>query len=108
MSNKEESQLQIRELGFMDIFPMSKIVGKLKLKLKFEQGLSQEEVGYELAYRVFSNIHLAEKEVISFVSSLLGITVQEVKKLGLKEFVSVITQLVSKDEFQPFLKQAMK
>ncbi|MFL0361804.1 hypothetical protein ACH0BF_02145 [Pseudobacillus sp. 179-B 2D1 NHS] len=105
---KQEKELEIRGLTYKDIFPMSKIISKLNIKLKFEKGLSQEEIGFELASRVLSGLHLAEKEITDFLSSLLQVKPKELERLGFEVLFEVFSQLSKSEEFDRFLKLASK
>ncbi|KIL74368.1 hypothetical protein [Bacillus badius] len=106
--SKQEKELEIRGLTYKDIFPMSKIISKLNIKLKFEKGLSQEEIGFELASRVLSGLHLAEKEITDFLSSLLQVKPKELERLGFEVLFEVFSQLSKSEEFDRFLKLASK
>lgn len=105
---KQDKKLEIRGLIYKDIFPMSKIISKLNLKFKFDKGLTQEEIGIELATRVLGGLHLAEKDITDFISSLLQIKPKELEALGFDAFFDVFIQLSKSEEFDRFFKLASK
>lgn len=95
----------MRNLIMSDVYKMSKILGKMHLKLD-TKGKGQEEVGAEMAVKFAENLHMAEAEVNDFLGSLIGITGDDFGKLGFMEAAKYIDEFKNLDGVADFLKLA--
>ena len=74
--------------------------------LKVEQvGIS---IGLDIAGIIVSNFPKAETEIQSFLASLTGKKLAEIKVMGLADYGELIMMVVMKEEFQDFFKRVMK
>lgn len=101
-------KITVRKLEFGDIFTLSKIYEKLDLQLNFDPEINTEAMKTLIFDELFKKLYKAEKEVISLVGSLTGLTSKDVKSMGIAFTIDVITQLISDDDFNVFLQQAKK
>ena len=71
-----------------------------------------EEIGFgiifDVAGIVISNIPKAEDEIQSFLASLTGMKVSEIKKMPLADYGEMIMDVVLKEDFLDFFKRVMK
>mgnify|MGYP003320681909 CR=1 FL=1 len=71
-----------------------------------------EQVGFsvifDIAGIIVSNIPRAEEEIQTFLSSLTGMKVADIKKLPLADYGEMIMDVVMKEDFQDFFKRVMK
>ena len=117
-----ENKIELRKLCAKDLFPMMKIVSKIKIR-EFkgcfdninagdtEDGLKTPEtiirrIGIEAAFNiadvVLTNIGCCENDVYSFFADLSGMKPSEIKHLEMSEFAEMFIQLVMKEEFKDF------
>jgi hypothetical protein len=117
-----ERQLTVRKLGFGDVFPMSKILKKINLKIDASEIANKinpedlkkpdalERVGLlailPIIHQALENIHLAESEVNDFLGSLVGMSGKDFSQLSLEEGIFVIGQLARQKQVASFLKSA--
>lgn len=77
----------------------------------FKDG-NAEQVGFSVVFDiagiVIANIPKAEDEIQSFLASLTGQKLSEVKKMPFADYGELIIQVVMKDDFQDFFKRVMK
>lgn len=104
----KEKTYTLRELKTGDIFSMSKILKKMDIKVEVQKGMTQEQVGFEIIKQVFSNLHMAEKEVADLLGDMVGITGREFQELSLNESMEIISQFKELDGIESFLKLANK
>ena len=104
----KEKTYTLRELKTGDIFKMSKVLKKMDIKIEVKKGMSQGQVGFEIINQIFSNLHMAEKEVADFMGDLVGITGNEFQELSLEDSMSIISQFKDLDGVESFLKLANK
>lgn len=104
----KEKTYTLRELKTGDIFSMSKILKKMDIKVEVQKGMTQEQVGFEIIKQVFSNLHMAEKEVADLLGDMVGITGREFQELSLSESMEIISQFKELDGIESFLKLANK
>ena len=109
---------KVRELKTKDIYKMSKILKKLKLKVETTSNVMDEEgkevtrvksqvqLAAELILNLFENLGDAEKEANLFISDLVGLTVEEFEELPIIESVKIIKQVREMEGIKDFLKQA--
>lgn len=71
-----------------------------------------EKVGFSLTFDIagiiISNIPRAEDEIQSFLASLTGMKISEIKEIPFAEYGEMIIDVVTKEEFQDFFKRVMK
>jgi hypothetical protein len=106
----EIMQYQMRPLKTNDIFPMSKIIKKMNLKLdkvSFKDK-TQEQAGVEILLMAAENLHLAQEEVNSFLGSLVGITGQDFGELPIEDSLSIIQQFREQKGLSSFFNLAAK
>lgn len=99
---------EFRELKGNDIFKVSRILSKMDIKIEITEGMTQEQAGAELVLKIFSNLHLAQKEVNEFLGSLTGMTGKEVGELPLSEYLDYIEAFKNIDGIKDFLERASK
>jgi len=115
----EKKSMLVRELKTSDIFKMSKILKKMKLKInanaekiKDENGeeiiieKTQKQVGAEFILSIFENLHLAETEVNNFFADMVGIAPEEFAELHIDKTLQVINEFKGISGLSNFLKQA--
>lgn len=108
------------------VFALSEILDKMEISLdkelfnktvktdKLESVEDATQLGKEimisaiadLGIKVVSKIHKAKKEVLSFVADMSGTSVEEVKKLSLKELKEFFGELFATEGLKSFLSQA--
>lgn len=99
---------ELRNLKTSDIFKMSKILKKMDINIEIKEGMSQNQVGFEMINEIFSNLHLAEKEVSEFMGDLVGISGKEFDELPINVTAGIISQFKDLDGVESFLKLANK
>ena len=100
------SKNKLRSLKAGDLYPMSKILKKMGIKIDASDGKTQQQVGAEFIITVFENIHLAEKEVNEFLGSLISLTADEFAELPFDEIIEVIKEFKQLPGILSFFKQA--
>lgn len=104
----------MRDLKTSDIFKMSKIMNKIKLRDQIGEmfgnakGLEgkEAELGMTFIAMLFENMHLAENEISDFVGDIVGMTGQEFQDLPIKESIEIIKQLKERNDLADFFRQA--
>lgn len=99
---------ELRNLKTSDIFKMSKVLKKMDINIEIKEGMSQNQVGFEIINEIFSNLHLAEKEVAEFMGDLIGISGKEFEELPIDVTMEVMAQFKDLDGVESFLKLANK
>lgn len=112
---------EMRPLKTKDVYPMSKILKKLDVKLNLDLSRfagkkatekEQEEAGKELVLGLIKtaleNLHQAEEEVNGLLSSLVGITSEEFNELPIEDTLEIITLFKNQKGLAGFLKLAGK
>lgn len=101
--------MEIRELGFDDIFHLSNIIDKMEIKSdlnglfdevqkKIEAGNvvgAQAFLGGQIALLFFGKLHKAKEEIYVWFASLTGKSKEEIGKLGIKELTNLIKALLN-------------
>lgn len=95
----------MRRLIMSDVYKMSKILSKMKLKLNTKDK-EQEEIGADLIVSLTENLHLAEHEVNEFLGGLIGVTGEEFGNLGLMESAKHIEEFKNLEGVKDFLQLA--
>lgn len=116
----------VKTFDLETVFALSEILDKMEISLdkdlfnktvktdKLESIEDATQLGKEimisaiadLGIKVVSKIHKAKKEVLAFVSDMSGTSVEEVKKLSLKELKEFFGELFSTEGLKSFLSQA--
>ena len=129
--NENEKPYELRALTSKDIFPVFTIMGKIGFK-EFKSCFESDEVKkavkkvidsgddkdikesvgitvfIDIAGIVISNISSCEKDIYKLLSSLSGMTVQEIEELPLGTFTEMIVDVVKADGFRDFIKVVSK
>lgn len=100
----------MRELNTNDIFKMSRILGKLNLKMDFEIDNEDEnwdeKLGVSLLQKIAENLHLVQTEVNDFLGDLCGMSGEEFGKLPIKQTMKHIKEFQKLDGVADFFKLA--
>lgn len=115
----EEKKYNLRPLVATDMGQICKIitaVGVRQFKEAFNQddikGKSVESAGIDVLLGIagiaFSNIPKAEKEIQTFVASVTGMSLDQVRHLPFADYGEIILDIVTKQEFQDFFGRVMK
>ena len=118
MDNTEKSY-EIRPLVASDMGAICKIITAIGVrqfkecfKIEDFQGGNAEKVGFgvvfDIAGIIISNIPKAEEEIQTFLASLTGMKVADIKKLPLADYGEMIMDVVMKEDFRDFFKRVMK
>ena len=114
-----EKLYELRPLMASDMGAICKIITAIGVrqfkecfKVQDFQGKDVEAIGvgvlFDVAGIIISNIPKAEEEIQSFLASLTGMKVSEIKKLPLADYGEMIMDVVMKEDFQDFFKRVMK
>lgn len=114
-----EKKYELRPLVATDMGAICKIITKIGVrqfkecfKIEDFQGKNVEKIGFgivfDIAGIVISNIPRAEDEIQTFLASLTGMSVAEIKTLPLADYGEMIMEVVMKEDFQDFFKRVMK
>ena len=99
----------MRNLVFDDVFKMSEIMKKIKLKDDLDiAGMTVDEAGQELIMVIMENIHLARKEINEFMGGLNEMSAEEFSKLSLDQAMSCFNELKNQPGIQTFFKSASR
>ncbi|MDU2489635.1 MAG: hypothetical protein E7D27_03440 [Clostridium celatum] len=120
---EEAKRLKMRKLNGQDLFPMLKILSKVKVKdmvldfLKKRDKLSKskeltEEETKEIGMEVFAdiidtamcNLDLAKDEINRLLAILCNVTIDEIQSLGMIEYTTLVMEFLSKEELSDFFK----
>ena len=118
---------ELRKLKAKDIFPMCSIIKKIGID-EFKNCFNNPEitklvqssdekgdtlnasVGFAVVMDIVSiivgNLPKAEKEIYSFLASISNQTVQQIQDMEMVEFIGMIKDVVTKEEFKDFFNQA--
>ena len=110
---------ELRPLVASDMGAICKIITSIGIrqfkecfKVEDLQGGNLEQVGFsvlfDIAGIIVSNIPKAEDEIQTFLSSLTGMKVAEIKKLPLADYGEMVMEVIMKEDFQDFFKRVMK
>ena len=70
---------------------LSAIIDKLEIKIDDPKG-DLEKVGADMMVQIVSKAHKAEREIYEFIAGLSGLTVDQVKKLGIEDLKNMFTE----------------
>ena len=99
---------EMRPLKTSDIFAMSKILKKMKIKFEVEKGISQEAMGVQMIQKILENLHLAQHDVNDFLADLVGITGKDFNDLPITDTIKIIGLFKEQPGLVDFLKLANK
>lgn len=120
MSDKaQENVYEVRPLVATDMGAICKIItaiGVREFKGCFKvddfKGKNVEEVGFgvmfDIAGIIISNIPKAEADIQSFIASVTGLDVSDVKKMSFADYGELIVKIVMKEDFRDFFNRVMK
>lgn len=120
--------MELRKLVSKDIFPMCGILRKIgikELKTVIKESVSDgkkttaEALGLDLildvAELIISNLPSCEKEIYSFLESVIVTDAdsrkalrQELENMPIDEFAELIMDIIRKEEFRDFFRVALK
>ncbi|MCM8710541.1 hypothetical protein M2651_05810 [Clostridium sp. SYSU_GA19001] len=120
----EDNKLIMRTLSGQDLFPMLKILSKVKVKdmvldfLKKREELSKwekeftEEETKDIGMAVFAdiidtalcNLDLAKEDINKLLADLCNVSVNEIKKLSMIDYTTLVMEFFAKDELSDFFK----
>lgn len=130
--NAQENGYEIRPLVATDMGAICKIITAIGIRqfkecFKVEDfkggkdgkdgkdgkgGKSVEEIGFgvvfDIAGIVIANIPKAEEDIQTFVASVTGLSLMEVKGLPFADYGELIVKIVSKEDFRDFFSRVMK
>ncbi len=107
--------MEIRPLKTNDVFAASKIIKKIGIKFdvtrKNDEGetvfKTQEQMGSEAILQIVENLHQAQKEINTFLGSLVGKTGEEFGELDLiEEVIPIIDKFKENPKLANFFKLA--
>lgn len=102
----------MRPLKTADIFKLSGILRKLKLKKELAEmnvkEMTAEQFGLNLFFLLFENMDQAEKEIIDFFADIAGMKPEEFKEMGLDELGKFINELSNSPGIKDFFQSAFK
>lgn len=96
----------MRPLKNPDIFKMSRILKKLKIKVEVNDKTTQQQMGVQMIQQVAENLHLAEDEVNAFLADLVGIDVKEFAELPIEDTIKIIGLFKEQKGLASFLSSA--
>lgn len=119
---------EFRALCSKDIFPVCNIISKIGVK-EFKTCFDSDEVKkmiasagkdedvtsavgasifFDIAGIVMGNMSKCENEIYSFLSSVTGLKVAALQKMGLADFAELIIEFFKKDDLKDFMKVVSK
>jgi len=114
-----EKKYELRPLVAADMGAICKIISAIGIrqfkdcfKLEDFKNGNIEEVGFgvvfDLAGIVIANIPKAEEEIQTFIASVTGMKLSDVKKMPFADYGELIIAVVTKDDFKDFFGRVMK
>ena len=120
---------ELRKLAAPDIFSMSSILSKIgvgEIKKCFSSDEVKKLVGkdkttgkdkneksdttaigiaiaLEIGNVILSNLPKCENEIYAFLANLANVTIEDIRKLSMGEFLEMIVAVIQKEEFKDFL-----
>ncbi|WP_025027760.1 hypothetical protein [Caldalkalibacillus mannanilyticus] len=98
----------MRKLTFPDVFKVSRILKKMKIRPEILEDSSQESVGLDIIMKFLENLGDAEEEVTAFLADLKEMSMEEFKQLDLEQTAEVIKEFSEIPGLQSFLKVVSK
>lgn len=116
---ERNKKYELRPLVATDMGTICKIITAIGVRqfkdcFNVEQikGGDAQQVGFSVIFDVagiiIANIPKAEDEIQSFLSSLSGMKVTEIRKLPFADYGEMIIDVVTKEDFQDFFRRVMK
>lgn len=120
--------MEMRKLSSMDLFPLLNIMAKIGIKdliqevfkqraeyvKKAKEGKTESdsaivgaEVMAQITELVFMNIGRAQNEINTLLSKLCDVTKKEIESLSMSEYVGLVTNFLSQEEFKASLNVIM-
>lgn len=115
----EEKRYKLRPLVATDMGSICKIITAVGVR-QFKEAFKQEDIegksvraaGIDVLLGIagiaFSNIPKAEEEIQTFVASVTGMSLAQVRQLPFADYGEIILDIVTKQEFQDFFGRVMK
>ena len=115
----EEKKYKLRPLVATDMGSICKIITAVGIR-QFKEAFKQEDIegksvgaaGIDVLLGIagiaFSNIPRAEEEIQTFVASVTGMSLAQVRQLPFADYGEIILDIVTKQEFQDFFGRVMK
>jgi hypothetical protein len=107
----------MRKLLAKDIGPFTKVLVKMELKeslkeffrdkTKDKKAKEPGEVATDLVWLILENYPKAENDFFAFLAGLEGKTAEEIAELPAADFINLMTELFSGENF-PFFKSAVQ
>lgn len=98
----------MRSLVFKDVFTVSRILKKMKIRPEIVDGISQEQFGAEVFFKFIENIGDAEEEVIAFIADLKGIKAKELANMDFEQVNNLIEEFKEMKGLKGFFTQVGK
>ena len=92
----------MRELGWKDVFTVSRILKKMQIRFEYQEGMTMEQMGTRFFQAFLENIGDAEKEVTAFFADLKGIKPAVLEAYNMKETMEVIKEFKELPDLQAF------
>ena len=120
--------MELRTLTSKDIFPICGILKKIGIK-EFKEAFNNSveladtckdkknldallgvNTVFEIASIIISNIPSCEREIYTFVASVIkdDVGMKELMEMSMADFADIIADIISKQEFKDFFKVALK
>lgn len=118
---------ELRKLKAKDLFPMCSIIKKIgidefkscfnnpEISKLIENSNGKDEnlnasVGFAVVMDIVSiivgNLPKAEKEIYTFLANVSGLSVANIQDMEMAEFIGMIKDVITKEEFKDFFKAA--
>lgn len=98
----------MRNLGFKDIFTVSRILKKMNIKFEYQPGMDEKAIGTLFIQSFIESIGSAEAEVTAFLADLKGLNVEEIKNLSLDDTFDMIMEFKDLPDIQNFFTRVSK
>lgn len=116
---EKTNHYELRQLVASDMGAICKIISAIGIRefkscfnVEDFKDKKAEEVGFgvvfDIAGIIVSNIPKAETEIQSFIASLTGMSLLEVKQMPFADYGEMIFEIIMKEDFQDFFKRVMK
>lgn len=105
----------MRELKLKDIYKLSAIIDKMQVKADLnklmddakQQSDAQAYIGGQMIMILISRLHMAQKEVSTFLADLTDKTAEELDNLSIKEVTNLFKELFSQNDMSGFFNSAV-
>ena len=115
----QENKYEVRPLVASDMGAICKIITAVGIrqfkecfKVEDFKGGNVEEIGFgvvfDIAGIIIANIPKAEDEIQTFVASVTGLSLTEVKAMPFADYGELVMMIVTKEDFRDFFKRVMK